>query len=85
MIFKMPPKGSPGKKKKAKRGMNKAKKTLITMPTSDSGESQTILIQGALEGHLAGRSDKKDGHGGRGRRPARPARPAIRDQYLKPQ
>ena len=64
-ISKMPPKGSPGKKK-AKRGMKKAMKTLITMPTSDSDESQSILTQGALDGCLAGGSDEEDGHGGEG-------------------
>ena len=62
----MPPKGSPGKNKKAKRGTTKAKKTLITMPTSDSDKSQSILTQGALEGRLAGGSDEENGHGGEG-------------------
>ena len=65
-ISKMPPKGSPEKKKKAKRGTKKARKTLIAMPTSDSDESQSILTQGELEGRLAGRSDEEDGHGGEG-------------------
>ena len=66
MVSKMPPKGSPGKTKKAKRGMKKAKKTLITMPTSDSDESESILTQGAFEGCLAGGFDEEDGHGGEG-------------------
>ena len=44
--------------------MKKAKKPLITMPTSDSDESHSILTQGALEGCLAGGSNEEHGHGG---------------------
>ena len=60
MISKMPPKGSPVKKKRAKKGttMKKAKKTLVTMPTSDSDP-------GALGGRLAG-SYAEDGNVGEG-------------------
>ena len=62
----MPPKGSPAKKKKVKKGMWKAKNTLITMPTSDSDESQSILDPGPHEGCLAGGSNVEDGHGVKG-------------------
>ena len=41
------------KKKRAKKGMTKAKKTLITMPTRDSDESPSLLDSGALETSLA--------------------------------
>ena len=73
----MLPKGSPLKKKRAKKGMKKAKKTLITMPTSESDESQSLLDPGALVGCLA-QSDSEDGDGGEG------ARPAVRDPDLDP-
>ena len=78
----MPLNWSHGKKKKAKKGMKKAKKTLITMPTSNSDESQSILTQGALEGRLAGGSDEEDGHGGEGEE-ASQASHAGRPQEIK--
>ena len=65
MISKMLPKGSPLKKKRAKKWMKKAKKTLITMPTSDSDKSQSLLGPRALGGCLA-ESDAEDGGRGRG-------------------
>ena len=48
----------------------------LSMPTSDSDESQSILTQGALEGCLAGGSDEEDGHGGEGGgQPGQPGQP----------
>ena len=62
----LPNKGSPHKsKKKVKRAPKKAKKQLISMPSDSEDDSQLIVTQGTLEGHLAGGSEE-DGHGGEG-------------------
>ena len=66
LYSKMPPKGSPHKKK-GKRVPKKAKKQLMSMASDSEDDSQSILTQGTgtLEGHLAGGCDE-DGHGGEG-------------------
>ena len=61
----MLPKGSRLKKKRAKKGTKKAKKTRITMPTSESDESHSLLDPGALGGCLA-ESDAEDEDVGEG-------------------
>ena len=62
----MPPKGSLHKsKKKGKRVPKKAKKQLMLMTSDSKDDSQSIVTQVTLEGHLAGGSDEH-GHGGEG-------------------